>query len=87
MEMTEILDRAKKQLVDTTGLKAVSVTRAFEDEEGWHVGVEMLEMSRIPSATDVLADYEVLLNESGGMRRFERKRTRLRGETGEESTE
>lgn len=84
MEMTEILDQAKKQLVDSTGLKAVAITRAFEDAEGWHVGVEMLEMSRIPSATDVLADYEVLLNDSGCMRRFERKRTRLRGETGEE---
>ncbi len=84
MELTAILDQAKKQLADTTGLKPVAITRAFEDEEGWHIGVAMLEMSRIPPSTDVLGDYEVLLNDCGGMVRFERRRARLRGETGEE---
>ena len=34
MELTAILDQAKKQLADTTGLKPVAITRAFEDEEG-----------------------------------------------------
>jgi len=87
MEMTEVLDRAKKQLSDTTGLKPVTITRAFEDEEGWHIGVAMLEMSRIPNSSDVLGDYEVLLNDCGGMLKFERRRTRLRCETGEESKE
>ena len=37
-------------------------------------------MSRIPPATDVLGDYEVLLDDDGNMLRFERKQTRLRGE-------
>lgn len=87
MEMIEVLDRAKKQLSDTTGLKPVTITRAFEDEEGWHIGVAMLEMSRIPPSADVLGDYEVLLNDCGGMLKFERRRTRLRCETGEESKE
>ena len=80
MEIAEVLERAKRQLVDVTGLKSVAVTRAFKDDQGWHIGLEMLEMSRIPVATDVLGYYDVLLNETGGMVRFERKRTRLRGE-------
>lgn len=80
MEMAELLERAKGQLHDATGLKPIAVTGVFRDEQGWHVEVEMLEMSRIPSATDVLGDYEVALAEDGGMVRFKRKRTRLRGE-------
>ena len=84
MEMTELLERAKKQLADVTGLKPVGITRAFKDNGSWHVGVEMLEMSRIPTATDVLGDYEVLLGEDGAMLKFRRKCKRLRGEPMEE---
>jgi len=80
MEMTQVLDKAKKQLTDVTGLKIESITRVIKDNGGWRIGVDLLEMSRIPNATDVLGDYEVLLAEDGSMLRFERKRTRLRAE-------
>jgi len=87
MEMKDVIARTKKQLANSTGLKPEGVTRAFRDDQGWHVGVEVLEMSRIPTATDVLGDYEVVLDENGSMLRFERKRTRLRGEPMEEEGE
>lgn len=79
MELGQISEQAKRQLADTTGLKPVAVTRVFKNQEGWHMGLEMLEMARIPTATDVLGDYDVLLSEEGCMLSFERKRTRLRG--------
>ena len=84
MELREILEKAKSELAAVTGLKLVSVIQSFKDDQGWHVRVEMLEMSRIPPATDLLGDYEVVLNDDGAMLRFERKRTRLRGESTEE---
>ena len=84
MQMTDLLERAKVQLAEITGLQPVTVSGAFKDEEGWHVRVDMLEMSRIPTATDVLGDYEVLLSEDGSMVRFDRRKTRLRGEPMEE---
>lgn len=84
MEIKELLEQAKQHLAGATGLKPGTVTRAFENDDGWHVGVEMLEMSRIPTASDVLGDYEVLLTASGAMLRFERKRTRLRCDLGED---
>lgn len=87
MVMREFVEQAKERLAEATGLKPVGVNRAFKDEEGWHVGVEMLEMARIPPATDVLGAYEVLLAEDGRMLRFDRKRTRLRGEPMEEERE
>ena len=80
MDMRELAEQAKSKLAEVTGLKPITVTRAFKDEQGWHIALDMLEMSRIPTATDVLGDYEVLLDDSGNMLRFERKRTRLRGE-------
>lgn len=80
MEITEVLERAKRQLADTTGLKPIAVTRAYKNAEGWHIGLEMLEMARIPTSTDVLGDYDVDLSEDGCVVRFERRRTRLRAE-------
>jgi len=80
MDMKELAERAKSQLSEVTGLNPETVSGAFKDEQGWHVAVDMLEMSRIPPATDVLGDYEVLADENGNMLKFERKRTRLRGE-------
>ena len=81
MEMKGLAERAKTHLAEVTGLKPVTVTGASKDEQGWHIALDMLEMSRIPPATDVLGDYEVLLDDSGNMLRFQRKRTRLRGES------
>jgi len=84
MEMVDVLEQAKNRLRDVTGLKVEAITRATKDNGGWRVGVDTLEMSRIPTATDVIGDYEVLLDEDGNMLRFERKRTRLRGQPMEE---
>ncbi|MBI2919107.1 MAG: gas vesicle protein [Chloroflexi bacterium] len=80
MGMPEVIDRARQQMAQVTGLKPVTITGAHRDAEGWHVGIEMLEMSRIPPATDVLGRYEVLLDDRACMVSFDRKRTRLRGE-------
>ncbi|MCL4459067.1 MAG: gas vesicle protein [Chloroflexi bacterium] len=80
MDMRALAERAKSQLAELTGLKPITVTGAFKDERGWHITLDMLEMSRIPTATDVLGDYEVVLDDNGNLLRFERRRTRLRGE-------
>ena len=80
MDMKELAEQAKSQLAEVTGLKPITVTGTFKDEQGWHIALDMLEMSRIPTATDILGDYEVLADENGNMVKFERKRTRLRGE-------
>jgi len=80
MDIKNLAEQAKSQLAEVTGLKPVTVTGTFKDEQGWHIEMDMLEMSRIPPATDVLGDYDVLVDEDGNMVKFERKRTRLRGE-------
>src|SRR3972149_2272713 len=87
MKFMELAERAKNQLAEVTGLKPVTVSGTFKDEQGWHIYLDMLEMARIPQATDVLGAYEVVLDENGNMLRFERHRTRLRGEPMEEDKE
>lgn len=80
METRGFAEQARQHLADITGLTPVAITRVSKGNGMWHVGVELLEMSRIPTATDVLGVYEVLLGEDGSLLSFERKRTRLRGE-------
>ncbi len=80
MEMSGLLERAKTLLAEVTGLKPVGVIGASKDDSGWHVELEMLEMSRIPPATDLLGHYAVVLDDDGNVLHFQRRRTRLRGE-------
>ena len=84
MEMTKLLSQAQRQLTEVTGFKPVAVTHAVKDAKGWHVGIELIEMARIPSASDLLGYYEVLLDKDANMLQFERKRTRVRGQPMEE---
>jgi len=81
----EIAQRAKEQLAKLTGLKPDTVSGLSRDEEGWHVAVEMIELKRIPEATDVLATYEALLDDGGNLVRYQRTRRYQRGQVmGEE---
>ena len=84
LKMTELAERARKQLAQVTGFKPVAVVGSYKDAEGWHVSVDMLEMTRLPESTDVLGTYLVLMDEEGDMVKFEKKRTRLRAESFEE---
>lgn len=82
MSMRTMIEAATRQVTEVTGLKAATVTGAYNDDEGCHVVLEMVEMARIPSAQDVLGEYEVLLDGRGGILKMERRRCRLRGATG-----
>jgi hypothetical protein len=48
------------------------------------VTVEVLELSRVPSTTDVLGSYEVRLDGNGTLRGYKRLRRFNRGETRDE---
>ena len=80
MNIRQLAEQAKSQMAEITGLKPLNVIEIFKDQRGWHVGLDMLEMSRIPTATDILGEYEILMDDEGNALTFVRKRTRLRGE-------
>jgi len=83
MQGTDIARQAKKQLAQLTGLKPETVSGLTKDEEGWHVAVDLIELKRIPEATDVLATYETLLDDEGNLIRYQRTRRYYRAEVTE----
>lgn len=77
--------RALSQIVELTGRQAEGITAAERSEEGWTVGVEVVEDRRIPSSSDILACYEATLDSGGelvGYRRI-RRYSRGRGDSSE----
>lgn len=78
-----LIRKASEELRDLTGLQVVSVVSMSQGETGWRLGVELLEREAVPDTMDVLAIYDVQLNDDGGVKAFERKALRHRGDTGE----
>jgi len=73
-----------QQLVDLTGREFEGIVGLTADGDGWSVEVEVLEMRRIPTTTDVLALYQVDVDASGTMVGYRRIDRYLRGAAGEE---
>jgi len=78
-----IINKARNELKKIIGLEPSSVIRTSKDEKGWHVSIEMVEKKSIPDQMDILATYEVLLDENGTLLNFERKALRKRIDTAE----
>ncbi len=83
-EMMSLAERVKEQLAEVTGFSSIAVVGAHKDEEGWHITVDMVEMARIPESSDIVGTYVVTLDQEGKLVKFEKKRSRLRGQPYEE---
>lgn len=68
-----------RQIAALTGREPQGVVSLEPAEDGWVVGVEVVEDRRIPSATDVLAIYEAELDLDGQLVAYQRKRRYPRG--------
>ena len=78
--VVDITEAAKEQLSQITGFKPVAVVASFRDDTGWHITVDMLEMTRIPESSDLLGVYEATLDEDANLLSFERKMTHNRAD-------
>jgi hypothetical protein len=83
LSIPEIANRAKEQLTALTGLKASTVSSLSHNEEGWHIIADLIELKRIPEASDILATYEVTLDEKGNLLSYQRTRRYTRGQINE----
>ena len=71
----ELLEVARDQVAEVTGHDVESITGFHrEQNDGWVVTVEVLEMERVPSTMDLLASYSVTLSDDGDVLGFERRR-------------
>ena len=75
---------AARQLLELTGREVEGVTGLERSEDGWTIQVEVVEMRRIPDTTDVLALYELDVDEDGDLDGYRRLRRYVRGTPGED---
>lgn len=79
----EIAESAVEQVHDLIGRPVESITGVERDGNEWIVTLEVLELERVPTTTDMLGKYEVTLDKDGELIGTQRTRRYPRAEAGE----
>jgi hypothetical protein len=74
---------AARELAALTGKVPEAVVGLQRAESGWLIGLEIVEAKRIPETADILAHYEIEIDEEGTLQGYRRVRRYLRGNTQE----
>ena len=81
----EAIDRVRGELPALLGHPVDSVLGLEPDEDkGWTVTVQVVELARIPHSTDVLGTYAVTLDQSGELLSYKRRRRYYRNQADED---
>jgi hypothetical protein len=71
--------RAVEQVTELLGRDVEGVVSLERNDDGWRVGVEVVELRRVPSTADLLAEYDVELDSRGQLVGYRRVRRYPRG--------
>ncbi len=71
---------AAEQVLALSGREFESVVAVERTEDGWRIGVEVVEARRIPDSADILAVYEVETADDGELHGLRRTRRYARGQ-------
>jgi hypothetical protein len=77
--------RACAELAELLGRDPEGVVSLERTEDGWRLGVEVVETRRIPDTADVLAEYEVEVDKRGRVMGYRRARRYARGQVRDDS--
>jgi hypothetical protein len=83
MPARELAAVAKETIAELTGFPPESVSGLQRDGDNWLVMVDVCELERIPSTTDVMATYEVQLDGHGDVAGYKRTRRFVRSQAEE----
>lgn len=74
-----------RQIIELTGKDSEGVTGVERGDDGWLVGVEVVEDRRVPSSADILATYEAEIDSEGDLTSYRRVRrySRSKGDPSE----
>jgi hypothetical protein len=75
---------AAENVLQLTGRCPENIVSVVREDDGWQVGVEVMELHRIPETTDIMAVYEVILDANGDLVRCERGQRYHRAQVEEE---
>jgi hypothetical protein len=76
----ELVREAAAQLAELTGRRPEGVLGFERNEDGWTVTLELTELQRVPTSTDLLGAYVVHLDEAGELVGYERTHRYMRGQ-------
>jgi len=79
----DIAKQAVEQMESLMNRPIEAVTGIEKDGNEWTVTLEVLELQRVPSTTDVIGKYEVTLDKDGELIGLQRTRRFPRAEAGE----
>ncbi len=77
----ELIEIAREELSKATGLELSTTLGALKDERGWRISLDMIEKHSIPDQMDILATYDVVLDDDGKLLEFTRTNLRKRCDT------
>jgi gas vesicle protein GvpO len=79
MTAGEAAKAALREIAALTAKQPEGVTEVERTEDGWTVGIELVEDQRIPSSADILATYETTIDADGELLSYRRVRRYARG--------
>jgi hypothetical protein len=79
--MMQVIDSTTRQL-SMLKLKLSAITSVSRADEGWRVTAELLERRSVPDTSDLLGVYELQLDHTGNLLRYERTHMRRRCDLG-----
>jgi hypothetical protein len=80
--LADLVADTKRQMTAVTGLVPDTVSRFDRSDDGWMLEIDMLEHRSVPSTQDLLASFEVALDEGGQVMRWRRTGRFVRGQQG-----
>lgn len=86
-DIHQLIEIAREELSKVTGLELSTTLGTAKDERGWRITMEMIEKHSIPDQMDILATYEVILDDNGKIVEFNRMKLRKRVDTEGEEVE
>ena len=82
----QVARHAREQMRELTGhpVEGVLAVSRSDNGGGWEVTVQVVELQRIPSSTDVLGAYELSLDQNGEVSEYRRTRRYYRNQVEED---
>jgi hypothetical protein len=80
----DLVRAAAGTLAELTGRQPENVLGLQQDEDGWKVMLEVVELHRVPRATDIIGCYVVTVDDDGELVSYERRQRYVRSATGGE---
>ncbi|HET8976862.1 MAG TPA: gas vesicle protein GvpO [Solirubrobacteraceae bacterium] len=80
----DAVERVRDEFPAMLGRPVESVLGVERGDDGWQVTIQVVELARIPSTTDVLGAYVVELDEDGELVGYRRRRRYNRSQTDED---